>query len=162
MFSILITQLCIFFAQFMPLFCLFHINFFVQFMPLFCLLCCYWLICCHYYFLNVKLVIIGLTKSRLLMLNELTARHCREAIACSKEEDMTPCCFFNCVRNVKPRPLDTNDVYQQFEIVPYGSLCKFNSNFYAKSIADNGYPPCHLRRTGWEIYSKTPKIYDIS
>ncbi|GKD97477.1 hypothetical protein Tco_1381374 [Tanacetum coccineum] len=96
------------------------------------------------------------------MLNELTPSLCREAIACSKEEDMTPCCFFSCVRNVKPRPLDINDEYQQFEIVPYGSLCKFNSNYYAKSIADDGYPPCHLRRKGWEIYSKTPKNYELS
>lgn len=74
---------------------------------------------------------------------------------------MASCCFCNCVRDVKPRPLDPNDVYQQFEVVPYGSLCKFNANFSAKSVGDDAYPPCFLRRSGWEIYAKPPKNYEL-
>nr|XP_043639687.1 uncharacterized protein LOC122610796 [Erigeron canadensis] len=87
--------------------------------------------------------------------------HKGEAYECSKEENMASCWFFNCVRDVKPRPLDPKDVYQQFEIVPCNSICKFNCSFYAKSLANDGYPPCFLRRKTWEIYSKTPKNYEL-
>ena len=74
---------------------------------------------------------------------------------------MTPCCFCNCVRDIKPRPLDPHDVYQQFEIIPYSTLCKGSGSFYAKSLADDGFPPNFLRRKGWEIYTKTPKNYEL-
>ncbi|XP_023771692.1 uncharacterized protein LOC111920354 [Lactuca sativa] len=87
--------------------------------------------------------------------------HKGEAFACSKEEDMTPCCFCNCVSDVKPRPLEPNDVYQQFEIVPYKASCRGDGSFNAKSVAEDGYPPHFLRRKGWEIYTKTPKNYEL-
>ncbi|KAF5764039.1 hypothetical protein HanRHA438_Chr15g0699651 [Helianthus annuus] len=87
--------------------------------------------------------------------------HKGEAFTCSKEEDMAQCCFCNCVRDVKPRPLDTHDIYQQFEIVQKGTQCSGDGSFYAKSLADDGYPPYFLRRKGWQIYSKTPKNYEL-
>ncbi|KAJ0652075.1 hypothetical protein HanOQP8_Chr15g0568031 [Helianthus annuus] len=74
---------------------------------------------------------------------------------------MAQCCFCNCVRDVKPRPLDTHDIYQQFEIVQKGTQCSGDGSFYAKSLADDGYPPYFLRRKGWQIYSKTPKNYEL-
>ncbi|KAD7478762.1 hypothetical protein R6Q59_005478 [Mikania micrantha] len=85
-----------------------------------------------------------------------------EAFTCSTDEDMKSCCFCNCVSDVKPRPLNPNNMYQQFEIVPYITPCKGNGSFYAKSIAEDGYPPNFLRRKGWEIYTKTPKNYELS
>ncbi|KAK1423181.1 hypothetical protein QVD17_18476 [Tagetes erecta] len=84
-----------------------------------------------------------------------------EAFTCSKEEDKAQCCFCSCVRDVKPRPLDLNNMYQQFEIVPYATLCSGDGSFYAKSIVDDSYPPYFLRRKGWQIYSKTPKNYEL-
>ncbi|KAK9064652.1 hypothetical protein SSX86_016034 [Deinandra increscens subsp. villosa] len=87
--------------------------------------------------------------------------HKGEAFSCSKEEDMAQCCFCNCVRDVKARPLDTHDMYQQFEIVPYETACSGDGRFYAKSLAEDGYPPHFLRRKGWQIYSKTPKNYEL-
>ncbi|XP_076933021.1 uncharacterized protein LOC143598766 [Bidens hawaiensis] len=87
--------------------------------------------------------------------------HKGEAFTCSKEEDMRQCCFCNCVRDVKPRPWDPHNMYQQFEIVKKETACKPDGSFYAKSLVDDGYPPYFLRRKGWEIYSKTPKTYAL-
>ncbi|KAL7610875.1 hypothetical protein Lser_V15G11926 [Lactuca serriola] len=87
--------------------------------------------------------------------------HKGEAFACSKEEDMMSCCLCNCVIDVNPRPLDPYDVYQQFEIIPYETFFKGDGSFYAKSIAEDGYPPNFLRRKGWEIYTKTPTNYEL-
>ncbi|XP_024994583.1 uncharacterized protein LOC112527951 [Cynara cardunculus var. scolymus] len=87
--------------------------------------------------------------------------HKGEAYACSKEEDMAQCCFCNCVRDVKPRPLDPQDIYQQFEIIPYQTSCNGDGSFYAKSLADDGFPPHFLSRKGWNIYTKTPKNYEL-
>ncbi|KAI3712099.1 hypothetical protein L1987_70648 [Smallanthus sonchifolius] len=87
--------------------------------------------------------------------------HKGEAFTCSKEEDMAQCCFCSCIRDVKPKPLDRHDMYQQFEIVPYGTLCNGDGRFYAKSLVDDGHPPHFLRRKGWQIYAKTPKNYEL-
>lgn len=95
------------------------------------------------------------------MTNKLTLWLFREAFACSKEEDMTPCCFCSCVSDVKPRPLDPHDVYQQFEIVPYKISCRGDGAFKAKCLVEDGYPPHFLRRKGWKIYTKTPKNYEL-
>ncbi|GKE18536.1 hypothetical protein Tco_1426113 [Tanacetum coccineum] len=88
--------------------------------------------------------------------------HKGEAFACSREEDVTTCCFCTFIHDVKPRPLDAHDVYQQFEIVHKGIMCNGHGKFYAKSLVDDAYPPKFLRRKGWEIYTKTPKYYKLS
>nr|GEW02028.1 hypothetical protein [Tanacetum cinerariifolium] len=85
-----------------------------------------------------------------------------EAFACSREEDVTTCCFCTFIHDVKPRPLDAHGVYQQFEIVPKGIMCNGHGKFYAKSLVDDAYPPKFLRRKRWEIYTKTPKYYKLS
>nr|XP_043608650.1 uncharacterized protein LOC122580444 [Erigeron canadensis] len=85
-----------------------------------------------------------------------------EAFACSKEEDMASCCFCMCVRDVKPRPLDPHDIYQQFEVVPYATACTSGGSYHAKSLAPDGFPPNFLRRKGWEIYTKTSKNYTLT
>ncbi|PSR84975.1 Protein of unknown function DUF1262 protein [Actinidia chinensis var. chinensis] len=84
-----------------------------------------------------------------------------EAYACSKEEDMTTCCFCQCIKDVKPRPFDPNDIYLQFEVFPYEAACSSGGMFVAKSVAPDGFPPYFLRRKGWEIYTKTPKTYEL-
>ncbi|CAL5338701.1 unnamed protein product [Camellia sinensis] len=84
-----------------------------------------------------------------------------EAYACSREEDMRTCCFCNCIRDVDPRPLDPNDICQQFQIIPYATACRSGGTFYATSILPDAFPPYFLRRKGWEIYTKTPKNYEL-
>ncbi|KAI3699169.1 hypothetical protein L2E82_43258 [Cichorium intybus] len=84
-----------------------------------------------------------------------------EAFACSKEEDMMSCCLCNCVIDVKPRPLDPHDMYQQFEIIPYKTFFKDDGIFYARSIMGDGYPPNFLRKKGWEIYTNAPKNFEL-
>ncbi|KAL7260629.1 hypothetical protein ACSBR1_006317 [Camellia fascicularis] len=84
-----------------------------------------------------------------------------EAYACSREEDMRTCCFCNCIRDVDPRPLDPNDIYQQFQIIPYATACRSGGTFYATSILPDAFPPYFLRTKGWEIYTKTPKNYEL-
>ncbi|KAA8529239.1 hypothetical protein F0562_033962 [Nyssa sinensis] len=81
-----------------------------------------------------------------------------EAYTCSKEEDKITCCFCSCVQEVVSRPLNPYNIYQQFEIVPYGpgGLC-----FYAKSVAPDGYPPYVLRRKPWDVDTNTPKNYEL-
>lgn len=80
-----------------------------------------------------------------------------ETITCSKEEDMKTYCFFGCVKDAKPRPLDPRNIYQQVEINTYKSICGRKGYFKGKSIAEDGFPPCFLRRSGWSIRTKTPK-----
>ncbi|XP_058114954.1 uncharacterized protein LOC131257974 [Magnolia sinica] len=78
------------------------------------------------------------------------------ACTCSKEEDMRKCCFCMCVNDVKPRPLDYRDMYQQVEIIRRRS-----GRFVAKSVAPDGFPPSFLRRKGWEVYTKTPHDFQL-
>ncbi|CAI9276162.1 unnamed protein product [Lactuca saligna] len=87
--------------------------------------------------------------------------HKGEAFACSKEEDMAPCCCGGSLIDVKPRPLNPHDVYQQFEIIPYKAFLSGDGRFYAKSLMEDGDPPYFLKRKGWEIYTKTPKNYTL-
>ncbi|CAK9157340.1 unnamed protein product [Ilex paraguariensis] len=74
---------------------------------------------------------------------------------------MTTCCFCHCIRDVKARPLDPKDIYQQYEIASYETCCSAKGYFYAKSVAPNGFPPLNLRRKGWKIYGRTPKNYKL-
>ncbi|THG16972.1 hypothetical protein TEA_021977 [Camellia sinensis var. sinensis] len=92
--------------------------------------------------------------ARFLLLLDFDCLH-REAYACSREEDMRTCCFCNCIRDVDPRPLDPNDIYQQFQIIPYATACRSGGTFYATSILPDAFPPYFLRTKGWEIYTKT-------
>ncbi|CAK9157332.1 unnamed protein product [Ilex paraguariensis] len=87
--------------------------------------------------------------------------HKGEAYASSREEDTVTCCFGLSSRDVKSRPLDPHDTYQQFEIALYETCCNPNGNFFAKSVAPDGFPPYILRRKGWQVYGKTPKDYEL-
>ncbi|CAM0942986.1 unnamed protein product [Alopecurus aequalis] len=71
--------------------------------------------------------------------------------ACSREEDMTQCCFCRCVNDAKPRPFDPADVYQQIEIVQ-----RRRGRFTARAIAADGFPGFLYRKKYWRVYaSKT-------
>ncbi|KAK3164489.1 hypothetical protein QOZ80_1AG0019650 [Eleusine coracana subsp. coracana] len=76
--------------------------------------------------------------------------------ACSKEEDKTSCCFCTCVKDVKPRPFDSGDVYQQMEMAQSGSR-----SFKAESVTSDGIPPEYLRKKGWKVSIASPK-YDLA
>ncbi|GJN38546.1 hypothetical protein PR202_gb27600 [Eleusine coracana subsp. coracana] len=77
--------------------------------------------------------------------------------ACSKEEDKTSCCCFcTCVKDVKPRPFDSGDVYQQMEVAQSGSR-----SFKAESVMADGIPPEYLRKKGWKVSIASPK-YDLA
>ncbi|XP_009796541.1 uncharacterized protein LOC107776194 isoform X2 [Nicotiana tabacum] len=69
-----------------------------------------------------------------------------KAFMCSKEEDKQNCCFCRCIRDVKPKPLDPEEVYQQCEICLYVTSCSGKGRFFAKSLAPDGFPPRFLRR----------------
>ncbi|KAA8547843.1 hypothetical protein F0562_004272 [Nyssa sinensis] len=70
-----------------------------------------------------------------------------KACTCSREEDMGICCFSDEIMDVKPRPFNHRDIYQQVEIRRYHN----GGGFYAKSVARDGYPPKFLRKKGWEV-----------
>ncbi|EHA8591397.1 hypothetical protein COCNU_scaffold049398G000020 [Cocos nucifera] len=83
-------------------------------------------------------------------------KHKGKALTCSKEEDKTTCCFCRCVKDVKPRPFDHRNIYQQMEIVGK------KGRFTAKSVANSdGYPPWLLRRRYWSVYASKPKNYSL-
>lgn len=85
-----------------------------------------------------------------------------QAFTCSKEEDKQTFCFCRCVRDVKPKPLDPEEPYQQFEICPYDTSCNAKGNFFAKSLAPDGFPPYFLRRKGWHLLAETPKSFKLN
>ncbi|XP_017217858.2 uncharacterized protein LOC108195410 isoform X2 [Daucus carota subsp. sativus] len=66
-----------------------------------------------------------------------------------------------CVKDVKPRPFDPQDVYQQFEIANCDSACSQRGTFYTKSVTQDAFPPGFLRTKGWQISTKTPKNYTL-
>ncbi|XP_057961090.1 uncharacterized protein LOC131153071 [Malania oleifera] len=88
-------------------------------------------------------------------------KHKGEAYTNSKEEDKSSCCFCSCVRDVKPRPLDPNNTYQQVEISPYDAACSSRGQFLGKSVAPDGFPPYFFRWEGWQIYTSTPRNYEL-
>ncbi|CDP00528.1 unnamed protein product [Coffea canephora] len=87
--------------------------------------------------------------------------HKGKAVTCSREEDKTTCCFCRCVKDIKPRPFDPKNIYQQFEVFVYEAACVGRGYFYAKSVAPDGFPPYFLRRKGWSVHTKTPKHYEL-
>ncbi|KAF3792678.1 hypothetical protein EJ110_NYTH10981 [Nymphaea thermarum] len=68
--------------------------------------------------------------------------------ACSTEENMRPCCFCRCIKDVKPKHLNPGNVYQQMKIID-----RHRCQFTASSLAPDGFPPECLRRRGWEAHS---------
>ncbi|GFQ01383.1 hypothetical protein PHJA_002282200 [Phtheirospermum japonicum] len=88
-------------------------------------------------------------------------KHKGKAFTCSREEDKSPCCFSRSVKDVKPRPLDPHNIYQQFQIAPYKALCAQRGSFFASSTASDGYPPDFLRQKGWTINTKTPTSFKL-
>ncbi|XP_019149945.1 PREDICTED: uncharacterized protein LOC109146755 [Ipomoea nil] len=88
--------------------------------------------------------------------------HKGEAFTCSTEEDKTTCCFWRCVKDVRPKPLDPHNMYQQFEVSVRVSCCNNSKgSFDAKSMAPDGFPPYFLRRKGGGIEAKTCKNYRL-
>ncbi|KAM0868179.1 hypothetical protein ACQ4PT_041489 [Festuca glaucescens] len=76
---------------------------------------------------------------------------------CSGEEDVTPCCFSRCINDVKPRPFDPSDVYQQIEIVQ-----RRRGQFTARAVATDGFPPYLYQHKYWRVYaSKTKNHLDL-
>ncbi|MED6223347.1 hypothetical protein PIB30_073138 [Stylosanthes scabra] len=63
--------------------------------------------------------------------------------------------FCKCVKDVKPRPLDPFNEYQQFEII------RTRCGFYAESVAEDAFPPLFLRRRSWSLCAKTPHNYNL-
>ncbi|XP_010681353.2 uncharacterized protein LOC104896316 [Beta vulgaris subsp. vulgaris] len=80
-----------------------------------------------------------------------------EAYASSKEEDKGTCCFcFPWIRDLKPRPFDPEDIYQQFEFSVTKTFLSGNM-LLAKSVASDGHPPQFMRRKGWQMNTKSLK-----
>ncbi|CAI8587679.1 unnamed protein product [Vicia faba] len=79
-----------------------------------------------------------------------------QASTSSKEEDKATCLCCSFVRDVKPKPLEPFDDYQQVEII------KRRYGFRAKSVASDGIPPGLLREKGWTLHSSTPYNYHLS
>ncbi|KAI9071172.1 hypothetical protein K1719_046863 [Acacia pycnantha] len=82
-------------------------------------------------------------------------KHQGEASTCSKEDDMGTCLCCNYVKDVKSRPLNPFDEYQQFEIK------KKRWGFQGRPILSDGFPPQFLRNDGWGLSTKTPRDYQL-
>jgi hypothetical protein len=78
-----------------------------------------------------------------------------QASTSSKEEDKTSCLCCSFVHDVKPRPLEPFNDYQQVKII------KKRHGFHAKSIASDGIPSGLLRENGWSLYARTPHNYHL-
>jgi hypothetical protein len=65
---------------------------------------------------------------------------------CSREEDMTPCCFSRCIKDVKPRSFDPSDAYQQIKIVQ-----RQRRQFTAWAVSTDGFPPYLYRQMYWRM-----------
>ncbi|KMT08387.1 hypothetical protein BVRB_6g140660 [Beta vulgaris subsp. vulgaris] len=75
-------------------------------------------------------------------------KHKGEAYACSKDEDRRVSCGGSSIRDVKPRPLDPDDIYQQFEFEYSMKItCTTNNGYIIKSVATDGHAPRFLRNT---------------
>ncbi|PON44538.1 hypothetical protein PanWU01x14_266160 [Parasponia andersonii] len=83
-------------------------------------------------------------------------KHKGEASACSTKDGMGTCCCCTYIKDVKPRPLDPLDIYQQVEIIK-----KKHRGFTAKSVAEDSFPPVFLRRKYWQLYMRTPRNYQL-
>ncbi|XP_050226875.1 uncharacterized protein LOC126676663 [Mercurialis annua] len=77
-----------------------------------------------------------------------------QAIKCSRDMDMSLCCFKKVIKDKKPKPLDPTNIYQKFKIHSHHS-----NTFFAKSLAPYGHPPKLLREKGWRIRSSKSRPY---
>ena len=57
---------------------------------------------------------------------------------------------------MKPRPLDPQDIYQQFEVSVIEGTCVSHGSFTARSVAPDGLPPYFLGRKGWKLSTADP------
>ncbi|GJN16264.1 hypothetical protein PR202_gb03310 [Eleusine coracana subsp. coracana] len=78
--------------------------------------------------------------------------------ACSRAEDMTPCCCWMQINDAKPRQFDPNDVYQQIEVVPHR---RRRGWFTARAVAADGIPCLTFRKKYWAVYASKPKSFDL-
>lgn len=69
---------------------------------------------------------------------------------------MGTCCCSKYIKDVKPRPLDPLDIYQQVQINH-----KKHQGFTAVSVAQDGFPPNFLRRKYWDVHMRTPRHYQL-
>ncbi|PON44533.1 hypothetical protein PanWU01x14_266110 [Parasponia andersonii] len=83
-------------------------------------------------------------------------KHKGQVSASSTEDDMGTCFCCTFIRDVKPRPLDPSDIYQQVEVIQ-----KKHRGFTAASMAQDGFPPEFLRRKYWQLYMQTPRGYQL-
>ncbi|CAI0552700.1 unnamed protein product [Linum tenue] len=89
-------------------------------------------------------------------------KHKGEAYSNSTEEEMTTCCFCNCISDRKPEPFEPHgeDIYQQFEISRrdywYGG-----SGYRAISVVGGGFPPLFLRRDGWTLHTSNSRDFEL-
>ncbi|XP_062109592.1 uncharacterized protein LOC133821121 [Humulus lupulus] len=83
-------------------------------------------------------------------------KHKGEASASSTEDDMGTCCCCTYIKDIKPRPLDPLNIYQQVEIIQKNR----HGRFTAESVAENGFPPTFLRRK-WDLCMRTPRHYQL-
>ncbi|KAL8150720.1 hypothetical protein V2J09_020528 [Rumex salicifolius] len=75
-----------------------------------------------------------------------------EALRCAKLEDEQSCCFcFTVIPDADPRPLDHEDIYQQFKISP-SKTCR--GYFSATCVASDGVVPKFLRNN-FQVKSTT-------
>ena len=74
-----------------------------------------------------------------MLIYQLQLTFYRETYQNSKE-DMGSCFCFKNVSDVTPKPLDRNDIHQQFEIHLNERGCQ-GGGFVAKPIRPDGFPP---------------------
>lgn len=75
---------------------------------------------------------------------------CRKAYRCSREDDITTCCFGDVLSDKKPTPFNLKDIYQQFQIHRH-----HGGGFFAQAVAPDGVPPKFLRTKGWKMRSSS-------
>ncbi|CAK9326768.1 unnamed protein product [Citrullus colocynthis] len=77
-------------------------------------------------------------------------KHKGKAYKCSREDEITTCCFGDVLSDKKPSSFNFKDIYQQFQIHRY-----HGGGFFAQSVAPDGIPPKFLRTKGWKLRSSS-------
>lgn len=91
----------------------------------------------------------------------------REGFTCLKEEQvMCPHCKtrtdWKIIEDLTKKPVDPQDIYQQFQIYLGGTAESGNSVFYARSVAHDGFPPDFLWTKTWCIRTTRARKYKLS
>uniref|UniRef100_A0A2N9IFF0 Uncharacterized protein n=1 Tax=Fagus sylvatica TaxID=28930 RepID=A0A2N9IFF0_FAGSY len=80
----------------------------------------------------------------------------------NSKEDIRSCHGNTVIDDVKPKPLDPNNINQQFEIHKLeGTFLPFQGNFVGKSLTPDGIPPMLLKRKGWGVNTSTPHDFNL-